>query len=154
MGLDILRVEQPSPDSAAIRHSDHHGHLHRAVGAVACPGCFSDQLVDRGPDEIGELDFRDRTHATECRAQGDAHDRGFRQRRVDDAFVAEFFRQALGGQEHSATNANVFAHDKYLGIAGHLFGDSFPDSFDYALNGQNTSFPLKVMCLRTVDRVM
>ena len=110
VGLDVLGMEQPSAYAASVGYADGHGNLDRAVGAVAGAGGFADELVDRRPDEVGELDFRHGALAAEGRAEGDADDGGLGEGGVYDAVFAELFDQALGCQEHPAAGAHVFAH--------------------------------------------
>ena len=133
VSLHVLGVEQPSADSAAVGDAHGHGDLHRAVGAVAGAGGFADELVDRRPDEVGELYLRHGTLAAEGRAEGDADDRRFGEGGVYDAVFAELFHQPLGCQEHPAAGAHVFTHDEDGGVSLHFFADGLAYGFDYAL---------------------
>ena len=85
--LRVERVERPAADAAAGRTADDDWH----AGAVAIPARRGEvrQHVEAARDEIDELDFTDRPHAHVRRADRGADDRRFRDRRVDDARLAE-----------------------------------------------------------------
>ena len=79
---------------APKRCAQHHRHFELAAGHVVNLRRLIDQLVHRQGDKIAEHDVDDRTHAGHRRADTDTGDAGFGDRRVDDAFGAEFFDQA------------------------------------------------------------
>ena len=121
---------QPAADAAAIRRADDHRHGPLAVGAVAHFGSFVDDLVESRVNKVGELDFADRAHAIECRADADADNGGFGQRRIDHALAAVFFEQAHCCAEHAAALAHVFADDKHVLVARQFFIHGLADGFD------------------------
>ena len=130
--FDVLRMEQSAPYAAAVWNPDGHRNLQSAVGPVAGSGRLADELIDRGPDEIGELDLRDCPLASECGSESDADYGSFGQWRVDDPVFAELFQQALGGEEHASTGTHVFTHHEHGGIALHFLTEGFPYGFNNA----------------------
>src|SRR5439155_1308670 len=81
---------------ASPGHPDHHGNAPRAVGAITHPGGLVDDLLESRSAEVRELHLRDRHETTERRADGDANDARFGDRRVDDAIGAELFDEPVG----------------------------------------------------------
>ena len=79
-GLDRLRVVQRSVDAPAAGRADHQRTSEVAVRAVAEPGRLGHDLIERGVDEVGELDLGDREQAVQGHADRDADDAGFGQR--------------------------------------------------------------------------
>ena len=63
-------------DAAAHGHADHHGTGKLAARAVAVLGRLADDLVDRGIDEVRELDLRHRPQPVESHADGCTDDAG------------------------------------------------------------------------------
>ena len=117
----------------------------RIVTSVAAVARFAAEPINAGPNKVGELYLRYGPQAPKGGSQGDAHNGCFGQGCVDGALVAKLLTKTLGGQEHAAPDANVFAQDEDLGVASHLFPDGFPNSFDNAFNGQDYySFALEV----------
>ena len=74
--------------------------------------------------EVGELHLRHRPLAGQRETEPDAGDGGFRQRRVDDARLAESLAQAVGDQEHAALLAHVLSQHHDALVALHLFGET------------------------------
>ena len=77
--------------------------------------------------KIAEHDVDDRTHAGHRRADADAGDAGFRDRRIDHPLGAEFFHQPGQHFERRARFGDIFADDKDRRIAAHFFGQRFVD---------------------------
>src|SRR6185503_6579712 len=63
---------------------------------------------------------------TGCRA----HDRGFGNRRVDDARLAELLREAISHLEGAAVGADVFAEDEDALVALHLLPHPLAQGFE------------------------
>ena len=63
------------------------------------------------------------------RADADADDRRFGNRRVDDAHLAELVVQSLRDAERTAVGADVLAEHEHFRIAAHLFDERFADRF-------------------------
>jgi hypothetical protein len=78
-----------------------------------------DQLVHRAQREIDHAHFDHRTQARERHADRRAHDRGFRDRRVDHALGAELLLQSPVLRKDAAA-AQVLAerHDARIGAHG------------------------------------
>ena len=105
---------EAAADAAAIRRAYHHGARVLARRAPAQLGELADDLVERGIDEVHELDLGDRPHTVHGHADRAADDAVFGQRRVGDAVGAELSLQALGDPEHAAVSADVLAqHDDF-----------------------------------------
>ena len=69
-------------------------------------------LVHDQPGEIAEHDVDHRTHTGHRRADADAGEAGFRDRRVEHAVGAELLHQAAEHLERRAGFGHVFAHDE------------------------------------------
>ncbi len=117
-------------DAAAPRGAPYGRNGHAAAGAIAQARGVAGDLFHHRVDEAFELRFGDRLHALHGQADGDAGDGGFVQRRVEHAPFAEFFLQALGGAEHAAVDANVFAEDDDAFVVRHFVGERLGHGFD------------------------
>ena len=133
--LYILRVEQPSAYAPAVGNSHHHRHVQVAVGAIANPRRFADELVHAGPHEIGELDFWNGPQASECRSQGDTHDRCFGQGRVDHPILPELLQESLCRKKYAAPPAHVLTQNEDFVVVAHFLRHRLADCFDYSFNG-------------------
>ena len=129
--LDALGMVKAAPHAAPVRGAQHHRRAHPAVRAVAHAGRLADDLVYRGPDEVGELDLRDGPHPVEGGAQPDAGDRRLGQRRVDHPLLAEPVHQPFGRQEDPASRANVLAHDEDALVPCHLLVDGLTHGLEH-----------------------
>ena len=118
-GLDALRVVQGAVHAATPRGADHEGHAEVAVGAVVDLGRLAHDLVERGVDEVGELDLGDRAQVGQCQPDGDADDRRLGERCVDHPPVAELGVQPVGGAEHAAARAHVLAEHEHSLVGRH-----------------------------------
>ena len=128
-GLRILRVIETAADIAAARRPDD-DRYHRAA-AIAEPQRrrLVDDLIEAARDEIGELHLGDRTIAALRRADADPDDRRLRDRRVDDAEIAELFVEALRHAEGAAVGADILAEHEYFRVAAHFFGKRLANRF-------------------------
>ena len=124
----ILRVKRAAVDVAAAGPAD--DERRRRAPAIVGLGDHVDDLVEGAADEVHELKFGDRTHAGERRAEGRAHDGGFRDGRVDDALGAEAVDEAVGDFEGAAVDADVLADAEDGGVALHFLPDSLADGFE------------------------
>ena len=86
-----------------------------------------DHLVHRQRDEVAEHDVDHRSHAGHRRADPDAGDARFRNRRIDHALGAELLYQPRQNFERRARLGDIFADDENRGIAAHLLGERFVD---------------------------
>ena len=115
------------------------GQREGAVGAEAHARRLGQDLVERGEDEVGELDLGHRPQAVDGGADRDADDHRLGQRRVEHAVAAELVVQPVGGQEHAALLAHVLAeHDDRL-VAAHLLGERVADRLDEGHDGHQSS---------------
>ena len=69
-------------------------------------------------------------HPQHCGTDSRADDQLFRNRRVDDAFLAEFREQAFGYLECAAELADVLAHHEDIFVAAHLFMERLIDCLE------------------------
>ncbi len=106
-GLDRLRVVQGAVDPAAARCADHHRYAEVAVRPVAQSSGLRDDLIERGMDEVRELDLGDREESVQRHPDRDPDDAGLRERRVDHALLAELLHPSVGDPEHAATRTHV-----------------------------------------------
>ena len=102
-------------------------HLPLAAGHVVDLGGLVGHLVHDDAQEVAEHDVDDRPHAGHRGADAEAGEAGFRDRRVDDAVLAELVDQAGQHLERRARLGHVLAHEDDLGIAAHFLGDRFLD---------------------------
>ena len=140
--LDRLRVVQRPVDAAAPRRADHQGAAEVAVGPVPDPGRLGHDLVERGMDEVGELDLGDGQQAVQGHPDGDPDDEGLGQRRVDDPLLAELLHEPLGDPEHAAARADVLAQDDDALVALHLVPEGVVDRGDDVLLGHESALRL------------
>ena len=71
-GLGALGVVEPAADATALRGAQDERNVELSGGAVPYAGRLADNLVDRGPNEVGELDFGDGAHSVHRSAEGDS----------------------------------------------------------------------------------
>ena len=90
-------------------------------------GGLVDHLVHDDRQEIAEHDVHDRTQAGHGRTDAEAAETSFRNRRVDDAILAELVDESGEHFEGGARLGHVFAHQDDVRIAPHLFGDGLFD---------------------------
>ena len=129
-GLDRLRVVEPAVDSGAVGRADDQWAAPGAIRSVAHPRGLAHDLIHRRPDEVGELDLRDRAVAGDARADRHADDCRLGQRGIDDPGLAVPIEQPLGGAENAAPDADVLAEDDDLVVARHLLVDCVVDGLE------------------------
>ena len=79
------------------------------------------------PQEVAEHDVDDRPHAGHRGADAKTGEAGFRDRRVDDAVLAELVDEAGQHLERRAGFGHVLTHEDDTGIAAHFLGNRFLD---------------------------
>ncbi len=109
------------------RRPQDHRHFELPARHVVNLRRLIDHLVHRQGDKIAEHDVDHRAHAGHRRADADAGDARFRNRRIDHTLGAEFLHQPRENFERRAGFRNVFADDKNRRIPAHLFGEGFID---------------------------
>ena len=115
-------------DATTVRDPNRQAATEAVVRPIADLGRLVDDLVDRGVDEVGELDLDDRAVAGHRGADPDADDRGLGQRRVEDPLLAELLRQTLGDLEDAPLRAgDVLAEQDHAPVALHLLDQRRPD---------------------------
>src|SRR5262249_9436983 len=72
----------------------------------------------------------DRAHPHHRGADGGPDDRRLRDRRVDDAFLAELADEAVRDLERSAVDADILADQEDARVAQHLLAQPFADRVD------------------------
>ena len=90
-------------------------------------GGLVDHLVHDDRQEVAEHDVDDRPHAGHRRADADAAEPGLRNRRIDDAVLAEFVDQPHQHLERRPRFRDVFAHEDDARVAAHFLSDRFLD---------------------------
>ena len=88
-----------------------------------------DDLIEAAADEIGELHLGDGTVSALRRADADADDGRFRDRRVEAARLAELVDEAGGHAKRAAVRAHVLAEHEHFRIAAHLFEERLANRF-------------------------
>ena len=115
--------------NAAAARPAHDDRDSRAPAVTALRGEVCD-LIESAGNEICKLHLRDRAHAHQGRADGCADDRRFRNRRIDDAQLAELFQHSSRDFEGAAVDADIFAQDEHTIVLFHLFPDALTDRLD------------------------
>src|SRR6266568_5452966 len=126
--LRILRVEGTAPHVAATGAAHHD--RGREAGAVTRGGDVVREHVVGAGDEVDELHLRHGAHAHVGRPGGGADDGCLRDRRVDDACLAELLGEALGDLERAAIRPNVLTQDENARVALHLLPQPLPQRFE------------------------
>jgi hypothetical protein len=104
------------------------GHVQDSRGVV-------DDLVEREQAKVDRHDLDDWAHPVHRGADSSAHERGFGEWGVADAFGAEFVEQALGHREGAAVTADIFAHHEHARVADEGIADRLPHGL--AVGGAN-----------------
>ena len=125
----------PPPHGARITI----GTPNRTVRPVAHPGGLRDDLVERGMDEVGELDLGDRQQSVQGHPDRHADDPGLGQRGVHHAILTELVEEPLGDLEHAPSAADVFTEEDDTVIRGHLVVQRVADRRDDVLLGHSIS---------------
>ena len=86
-----------------------------------------DELIEGHRMEGPEHQFHDRTHAEHGSADTHADETCFRNRSVNDAFVAPFVPQAFRDLVGTVVLGDFLAHDDDVRVALEFFIESFPD---------------------------
>src|ERR1044072_4738378 len=81
------------------------------------------QQIKAGGNEIDKLKLCNRPHSHQRRATRCPNDRTFRDRRIDNSFLAKLVDQAIWNLERPALRADVLARHKHGWIPFHLFPD-------------------------------
>src|SRR5687768_7819910 len=131
--LDRLRVIEPAVDTRAPRHADDQGNAELAVRAVADARGLVDDLLEGRRAEVRELHLGDGTQPADRRADRNADDRGFSERRVDDAAGPELVDEPLAHAEHAAARADVFAQQDVPLVLPELLEERVMDRLDVRL---------------------
>ena len=107
-------------DPAAAGRADHQRDAEVAVRAIPDARGLRHDLVERGVDEVGELDLGDRQQAVERHPDRDADDAGLGERGVDDPMLAELRHPAVGDPEDAAAGADVLTQQDDALVVGDL----------------------------------
>jgi hypothetical protein len=127
-GFRVEGVERTAPDARARRPADDHRQTD-ALPVAAVRGVVGEHVEPAG-NEVDELHFRDRAEAHHRRAAGGPDDGGFRNGRIDDAHVAEFFEQARRDLERPAVLGDVLADAEHVRVAPHFFKERLSNRFE------------------------
>jgi len=102
----------------------------RRSPAVVSLGDHVGNLVEGAPNEVHKLELGYRTHSGKRRPERRADNRGFRNRRVNDALGTEAADEAVGDFECPAVDTDVLANAEDAGIAFHFFPNALADGFE------------------------
>ena len=113
----MVRAAAPvGPDG----HADQAVHRPLTVAEHVAPAEFGEELVQPGPEVIGELHLDDGFAPRGAHAHGGANDEGLLDGRVEHAVVAKFLAQGGRFTEHPAQpGADVLAVEQCLGVVLH-----------------------------------
>ena len=139
IGLHILGVVQPAVNTPAIGYSHHQWHGQSAVGPIADSRRLSDELVGRGPDEVGELHLGDGPQPPEGGSQGNPHNRGLREGRVYHPLLAELLQESLGRQEDAPALSYILPHDEDARVPFHLLVHGLAHGLYHRFYSQRTT---------------
>ena len=117
--LEALAVLRRAAEAGAGRHAEHHRHRHRAAEHVAQFRRLIDDLLHRQHREIAELEFVDRPHAGQRRADREPRAAEFGDRRVEHAVGAVALDKVARHLERAAVEADVLAHQEHAGVGVH-----------------------------------
>ena len=128
--LRRLRVVVTALDSTSDRGADdERGGVLPSRAVAELPQLVHD-LIEGGEDEVAELDLGHRLEAVHGHPDGGADDPALRERRIDDAGLAEFLVEPGGGAEDAAELADVLAEEDDARIALHLDPECVVDGLD------------------------
>ena len=128
--FDRNRMRERAADATAVRCADHQRTGVLAVGAIASLGRLADDLIERRIDEIGKLNFGDRTQAFHRHPDSDADDRGFGNRRIDHPIRTKLVDEILADQKDVSARADVFTQDERAVVIFHRVVERRPDGLD------------------------
>ncbi len=119
VGLGALGVVETSLDPAAIRgpNDDMAGVL--ATGSVPELCELAHDLVERGIDEIEELDLGDGLEPIEGHADRSPDDPGLGERSIEDPVLTKLLQQTLGRAEHPTVHTDVLAEEENVRVVAH-----------------------------------
>src|SRR4051812_35968658 len=121
-------MEWTAVNTAATRAAHDDGNS-RAPSIAAFRGEVR-QLIERTGNEIGKLHFCNGPHSHERGAYRGSDDRRFRNRRIDDAPLAEFLEHTGGDFESASVDSHIFAEHEHAFVALHFFPDPLLDCFN------------------------
>src|SRR5471032_827963 len=122
--FDTLAVGLAAIDAAAAGHAHGQRRSELTGRAITQARSFGDDLVGRGVDVVGELDFCHRAQAVGTHAHCHTDDAAFGNRRVEYPRAAVLVLQALGATEHAAEVTDVLAeyHHVVVTLKHHVHG--------------------------------
>jgi len=115
--LRALGVRLAATDATATGRTDGDGRGKRGRAAVTHAGELAHDLVVGGIDVVGELDLCDGAQTVGRHADRGTDDAALSDGGIDDAMRTIAALQPLGGSEHAAEVADIFAQDHDPGIA-------------------------------------
>ncbi len=107
-----------------VRSAEHDRAAHLSAGHVQRLRRGVDDLVYRLHGKVEGHELDDRLQPRHRRADADTGEAMFGDRRIDDAFGAEFLQQALRDLVGALIFGDLFAHHEHIGVAPHLLGHS------------------------------
>ena len=119
-----------STDTAAPRHAQNHRHMQTTTCTVTQTRGMTNDVIDHRIHEAIELRFGNWLHAGNGHSNGQAGDRRFIQRRINDALRTELRMQTGCCTEHTTVNADVFAEYDNGGIVLHFISQCLRHGFN------------------------
>ena len=113
----------------AVAAAEDDGDFELSAGHVADVGGVVDDLVEADEGERPAHEFDDRAQAGHGRADAEAGEAGFADRRVDHAARAEFFEHAGRHLVGAVVLRDFLAHEEDVFVAVHLLGHSGTEGF-------------------------
>ena len=125
----ILAVLGGDACGDSIRPAEHNLATHLSARHVQGLRGGIDQLVNRLHGEVECHEFDDGLQTCECRADAKAGKSVLGDRRVDDAFGAEFLQQALRDLVRTLIFGDLLAHHEDVFVASHFLGHRVAQRF-------------------------
>src|SRR5262245_17622981 len=103
-------MERTAVAAASARAAN--DYRYASAPTIAAFRCEIRDLIEGARDKVGKLHFCDRPHSHQCCADCGSDNSRFRNRRVHDARLAEFFEHALRDFECAAVDSDVLTQHK------------------------------------------
>src|SRR5690606_26561150 len=125
--LWMLRVIVAAPDPTADRCSNDHAGSELAPRAVTVLRQFVHNLLICRPNEISELNFRNRHHAIHRHPHRGPNDAVFGQWTINDSLRSKLIIEARGDAKYAAHFSDIFSEEDNATIRTHRNAKSVVD---------------------------
>ena len=130
--LERLAVLRADLHRRTTRPAEHDRHVILPAAHLIDLRRVVDDLIDRDEREVERHELDDRPQPDHRGADADAGKAHLRDRRVDDAALAEPLQHALRDLVRAVVVADLFAHHEHVGVALHLFAHRLVERFAVA----------------------